>query len=404
MIPTERFERRLPELLTELAEPRTPDYFDDLLWQTAHTSQRSAWTMIERWISVDLTMSRVHEPRGARWIALFGILLLTVALALAIVGSQRRVPAPFGPAANGVIVFTTAAGDIAIGDPVTGTSRTIVDGPGRDNYPVFSRDGTRIAFGREVDFDGKLQVFVVDATGGTPVELTSAPLPIPGTFEWSPDDTLVAWLSEGSLWIAQTDGTDTHMVDLDMTVDEIEWRPADGTELLVHGARAGKTGLFLMNADGTDLRPATPLDDEGASDLNWSPDGRRFAYGNYPAWQVHVVTLDELRDTVVEPDEDLGLLLPRWSPDGARLAYLVRQSDASTRIGVAPVVDESPHVTVTGPSFFGFVDHDWSPDGSAILAVQWGHGAPWLIDPAGGPGIRTNWSSDNPPAWQRLAP
>ena len=50
MMPTDRFERHLPVLLTELAEPRTPDYLHDLLSLTAHTSQRPAWTCsIERW-------------------------------------------------------------------------------------------------------------------------------------------------------------------------------------------------------------------------------------------------------------------------------------------------------------------------------------------------------------------
>ena len=53
MMPTDRFERHLPELMTELAEPRTPEYLDDLLWQTAHTSQRPGWTSFESWTSFE---------------------------------------------------------------------------------------------------------------------------------------------------------------------------------------------------------------------------------------------------------------------------------------------------------------------------------------------------------------
>ena len=67
MMPTDRFERQLPALLEDLAEPRTPDYLDDLLWQTAHTSQRPAWTFLERWLPMaDIaTTARVHAAGAA---------------------------------------------------------------------------------------------------------------------------------------------------------------------------------------------------------------------------------------------------------------------------------------------------------------------------------------------------
>ena len=46
---TDQLERYLPRLLDDLADEQTPDYYDDLFWQTARTSQRSAWTLRERW-------------------------------------------------------------------------------------------------------------------------------------------------------------------------------------------------------------------------------------------------------------------------------------------------------------------------------------------------------------------
>ena len=39
----ERFERGIPQLMDELASPQLPDYLDDMLRQTARTSQRPAW-------------------------------------------------------------------------------------------------------------------------------------------------------------------------------------------------------------------------------------------------------------------------------------------------------------------------------------------------------------------------
>ena len=57
---TDSLERSLPWLLDELADERTPDYYDDLFSQTARTSQRSAWTIPERWLPMlDVARQRV---------------------------------------------------------------------------------------------------------------------------------------------------------------------------------------------------------------------------------------------------------------------------------------------------------------------------------------------------------
>jgi hypothetical protein len=55
-------------------------------------------------------------------------LLLALAVGLVIVaGSQRHVPAPFGPAANGSVAYE-AGGDIFTADPVTGVAKALVTG------------------------------------------------------------------------------------------------------------------------------------------------------------------------------------------------------------------------------------------------------------------------------------
>ncbi len=86
-----------------------PDYVDDLLTQTARSRQRSAWRFPERWLPMDLT-ARAPTITGRqvpfRLIGLVALVVLALAVGAALfVGSQRRLPAPFGPAANGVIVY-----------------------------------------------------------------------------------------------------------------------------------------------------------------------------------------------------------------------------------------------------------------------------------------------------------
>jgi dipeptidyl aminopeptidase/acylaminoacyl peptidase len=418
MMPTDRFERQLPELLNDLAEPRTPDYFDDLLWQTEHTSQRPAWTLLERWIPMlDITMSRVQAPRGLRYVVMLGILALAAAVALAIVGSRPRVPPETGLAANGVIAFTTAGGDIAVADPFGGETTTIVGGPELDSSPMFSQDGSRIAFIRKVE--EMVRVFAVDAAGGTPRELTSVALPAASWLQWSPDGSQLAWLSEGSLWVAASDGSGAHPLDIDMIVrEQIAWRP-NGSELVMKGLPPGMAayGLFLVRSDGTNLRAITALD--GASQdylwVTWSPDGGQIAYSTWPfgrsdpekVTQSHVLTIDGLTDVVIEPDDGSKLFSPAWSPDGTRMAFIVQGKG----IGIGPAGERSPHLTMTKPSFAGTIDFVWSSDGNTILAVPSGTGDPWLMDPAGGPGTQVHWNFADFPRnhaswshWQRLAP
>ena len=149
----ERFERNLPTVLTDLYLGPTPDYRDDLLWQTARTSQRSAWSFPGRWLPMaDLVTERVTAPR-VPW-RIVGVALVIIALLIAgtvaFVGSQQpKLPPPFGVAHNGLIAFEQA-GDIVTLDPKTAATRVLVGGPEQDSAPaVFQRrDEDRVRAGR----------------------------------------------------------------------------------------------------------------------------------------------------------------------------------------------------------------------------------------------------------------
>ena len=121
MTSPQRFERDLPALLADTYVAGTPDYRDDLVQQLAAARQRPAWTFPERWLPVDLVTERVSTPR-APWraigvLALIGLLL--AATAAVYVGSQPRIPPPFGLAANGQVVFTQD-GDVFVRDRIDG--------------------------------------------------------------------------------------------------------------------------------------------------------------------------------------------------------------------------------------------------------------------------------------------
>jgi dipeptidyl aminopeptidase/acylaminoacyl peptidase len=60
-----------------------------------------------------------------------------------------------------------------------------------DSSPQFSPDGKLLGFVRS-PWDGAGQLFIVDAAGGEPVQVTDAKLGI-GTFSWSPDSSRIAF-------------------------------------------------------------------------------------------------------------------------------------------------------------------------------------------------------------------
>jgi YVTN family beta-propeller protein len=105
-----RVEPRIPELMDELAPARVPDYFDDMLRQTARTRQRPAWSSLGMRLPMGV-IARSDTLGQVPWrpIAIAAMLIAAAATTLVLIaGSQRRLPsAPFGPTSR-----------IQVGDPI----------------------------------------------------------------------------------------------------------------------------------------------------------------------------------------------------------------------------------------------------------------------------------------------
>jgi hypothetical protein len=263
----DRFEARLPELMADLAAPRVPDYVDDMLAQAGRTRQKPAWASLERWLPVDI-IAQTSAIRG-RTPALRPIVLFVI-LALAVVGGailfagtqQRKLPPPFGPAANGTILIGTADGDIATFDPISGETEVVIGGPEVDAHPLFSHDGQRFAFIRRSS--GVLEILMVaDADGSNIRDLGVINSGGEGAFEWSPtsDQMIVAGVDQASFnkltLIDMSSGTRTT---LDTGIDATDpyWRP--GHDQLWFRSWDGTSGVYLINTDGTELRRIPTVD------------------------------------------------------------------------------------------------------------------------------------------------
>jgi hypothetical protein len=223
-----RFEQDLPALLADLYVGGIPDYRDDLVLRVAATRQRAAWTIPERWIPMDIATTRVPVARMPwRQLGVLALLAVLIVGALAVyVGSQPPpLPAPFGRAANGDIAISRG-GDISTVDPETGDVRVIVGGPEDDVDPLFSRDGSRIAFSRRVaGRAGFVDVYVVGHDGSGLTRVTDEPVEIVPTwkdvlYDFSTDSkslVIAATRLDGrpGIMIAATDGGGVRWMDLE---------------------------------------------------------------------------------------------------------------------------------------------------------------------------------------------
>ena len=419
MTTPQRFERELPELLGDLYVGGMPDYRDDLLRRTEATSQRPAWSFPTRWIPMDLTMRRVAVvPVAWRAIAI-ALLILALIAAAVFVGSQRRVPPPFGPAANGSM-FSSIDGDIVVRDGVTGPSRVLIGGTATDTDAGASPDGSLLAFIRTTGKDPFLMVANIDGSNARRVHAT--PLGTSAWANWAPDSKHLGLIDvidgRERFVLVPADGSAERVVPTGgLTPLEFAFRPPDGHEVLVRAYEGGLPDLYLMNVDGTNARKLGLRNNGGDRELagaSWSPDGTRLAFTvtvrnpmGKDRFRVHLLTLATMQEVELPgpADTTVNQAWPQWSPDGS-LIMVQRFTDTSGWIGLLPADRSTAGRDVITPMAFDNdtqLDDGWSPDGTSIV-IRFDVDRIYSIDVATGRRTDVTWPINKIPDWQRLAP
>jgi hypothetical protein len=179
---------------------------------------------------------------------------------------------------------------------------------------------------------------------------------------WSPDGTLIVFVRNGDLWLANSDGSGTRP--LTRTPKVAESQPAwsrDGARIAYTALADGARQIRLLS-----LPHAATQRIASSNGEEWSPaftnDGRRLAFVTTRDGPPMIYTARPDGTAAVayepsagEPPLDLDDLA--WSPDATRLSY-TRTDSAGTSV----VVDDraAPVVTVGA-------DHPvWSPDGTQL--------------------------------------
>src|SRR5271165_4975778 len=108
------------------------------------------------------------------------------------INAQASHPLLQRPTFNGNLIVFSYAGDLWTVDRNGGHASRLTTGTGIETDPVFSPDGSMIAFTGE--YDGNTDVFVVPATGGVPKRLTYHPA-ADSAVGWTPDGKFVIFRS-----------------------------------------------------------------------------------------------------------------------------------------------------------------------------------------------------------------
>ena len=212
----------------------------------------------------------------------------------------------------------------------------------RDEFPVWSPDGSQIAFfshSLAQTYPSGVHRIAPDSRGDGSVVATSAGLPQPPA--WSPDGTRIAYVAIENqfrsrvLHTAALDGSQpTRVSD---TLSGPAWSP-DGKYLALAKPHGDEIALFIMNADGSDARMTATITSLEAFEsersdyralvrssppwiqaVSWSPEGNHILFSCDAG--VCIVHVDG--EIVGQSPADLGrVLAASWSPDGSRVAVL----------------------------------------------------------------------------------
>ena len=441
------FDRQLAGWLEVDAPSQEPEQLlGRVLAQTAATRRRRGWFIAERWIPARIVSARAVTMSRGRWgiVGLVVILVLALSVGAAVyIGSRpHALPAPFGPAANGLVVYSRD-GDIVTHDATSGVERTMVGGPDDDIIPTFSHDGSRLAFFRGTS-DLTSDLWVADQDGTNPRRI-GGPFRQPGWIDWSPsgDAIVVESIVDDKLamTVVATDGSDkTTYLDVGMGAVLPTFRPSNGDQLMFRGQdENGVAGLYLVDRDGGNL-VRLGLDpglqaagfpsgfNVGYFDFpSWSPDGRRITFQSYSPMpgaldgrgpRIHVADIGPTGAVTGERtlvDDPVARLegLPVWLPGSDGIVFKRNEPDALDHLALTMLTPGPTAARDLGVKGAELGPPMVSPDGMKVMAFV-GDGGPADTDPplkrarlsdlTSGESTDAGFASGWPPSWQRTAP
>jgi Tol biopolymer transport system component len=231
----------------------------------------------------------------------------------------------------------------------------------------WSPDGKRLAFASYDSLDGEISLINADGTGL--VSLTSNLDEDYGPV-WSPDGSQIAYCHKSY----ETQANQIQIIDsqggLPRTLISKGWDPhwsPDGKEIAFVSQDDDLQDIYIISADRSHIR-LLPTVKGDTSEPAWSPDGSQIAYtsctDDTQRCQLRLIQADGSQDHELVPLETVAYGA-RWSPDGRQLAFSNIQSDGNTWVELIGADGKGRRVLAqeAGASFAPA----WSPAGDRIV-------------------------------------
>jgi hypothetical protein len=224
----------------------------------------------------------------------------------------------------------------------------------------------------------------------------------------------LVFADNGRIVTSAPDGTVRHVLTSTrppMHDGEPEWSP-DGSQIAFVRARSGSThAWYVMNADGSDLRPIPHAAGPGGDVLGraaWSPDGNRLAFAAGSPSRIYTINVDGTNLAQLR-QSPAGSLDPSWSPDGERIAfaactdaacdgsdlYALRSNGSNLRLIVRGGFNYAPAFSPDGRRLlFERMSPRHASLGTFVVAASGGRPVRILPAPPGFAGGSPTWSPD----------
>jgi len=245
----------------------------------------------------------------------------------------------FGFRAQGILV------DIWVYEIARGTMTRITHGEGRNEWPLWTPDGSRITFGS--DRSGRMGIFSIPADGtNSTVRLSNLEGVEPAS--WSPDGQVLALLKttdagNRDIWMLLRDGEPEPFIESSFWELWPTFSP-DGRWLAYASTQSGRPEVYVTPYPGPG--PRVQISTESGWSPSWAPNGRELFFlipaydeGTLSMWAVDITT---------EPDLEVGIPRMLFKGEYANM-WLIRgydvAPDGEAFLFIKP--DPSPEVLVT---------------------------------------------------------
>ncbi|MFY0583236.1 LpqB family beta-propeller domain-containing protein [Cystobacter fuscus] len=290
----------------------------------------------------------------------------------------------------GVIAFVSERApqrDVWLVRP-TGEESQLTRAP-EDEYPAApSPDGAAVLVVSAAEVQGLHleQLWLVPLDGGPRVKVTE-PRGRARNPSWAPDGSWLVAESDAQGFsdvVRQAPRADAEVLGL-ATAREGNFEPSvspDGTRVAFVSSREGDPELYVMKADGTDVRRLTHFPREDMAP-RWSPDGQwiSFLSDREGRTRLYVMKPDGTQLRPVSGGATVGEERePAWSPDGRRLAFVAAAKEpkdpkeTKARIWVVDVAGGEPVALTRGQAVED--QPAWSPEGKHRCSPRTGR-ATW---------------------------